>query len=128
MPVPYTILILENDLATLRMYQRALEQEYRVLAASDGDDVWALLQAHTIHAVVLEPGPVGGRGWALFAEMKCRPDLQSVPFILCTAQDERRRGLELGAASYLVKPVLPAELLETVRHHTHTEIASGGTA
>jgi len=128
MPTPRTILIVENDQATLRMYQRALEQEYRVLVASDEDNMLTLLKTHTIHAVVMEPGPVGGRGWALLAELKRHPDLQSVRIVLCTAQDERRRGFELGLAAYLVKPVLPAMLLETVRHLTHSEIANGGTA
>jgi DNA-binding response OmpR family regulator len=97
------------------MYQRALQQEYRVLVATSEAEVPSLLKTHTVHAIVLEPGPVGGPGWALLAELKQRPDLSSVPLIVCTAQDERSRGLKLGVTAYLVKPVLPATLLETVR-------------
>ena len=74
-----------------------------------------LLKAHPVHAIVLEPGPVGSSGWVLLAELKQRPDLSSVPLILCTSQDERPRGLKLGVTAYLVKPVLPVTLLETVR-------------
>jgi len=110
------ILIVENDPATHQMYQRALQQEYQVLVASSEAEVSSLLKAHTVHAIVLEPGPVGGPGWALLADLKQRPDLSSVPLIVCTAQDERSRGLKLGVTAYLVKPVLPATLLETVRH------------
>ena len=123
-----TVLIVENDQATCRMYERALQQEYDVLTASLEDDLSALLKAHTLHAVVLEPGPVDGRGWDLLAELKCHPNLQAVPIVLCTVQDERRRGLESGAAVYLVKPVLPAVLLETVRRLTHPETTLGGPA
>lgn len=116
MPTRQIILIVENDPATHQMYERALQQEYQVLVAYGEADVATLLNTHTVQAIVLEPGPVGGPGWALLAELKHRPDLSSVPLILCTAQDERSRGLKLGVTAYLVKPVLPATLLETVRH------------
>ena len=116
MPIRQIILIVENDPATHQMYERALQQEYQVLVASGEADVPTLLNTHTVQAIVLEPGPVGGPGWTLLAELKHRPDLSSVPLIVCTAQDQRARGLQLGATVYLVKPVLPATLLETVRH------------
>jgi putative two-component system response regulator len=114
-----TVLIVEDDQATHRMYARALQQEYQVLVASAEADVSALLTARTpVHAVVLEPGPVGSWGWALLAELRHHADFESVPLILCTAQDEKRRGLDLGATEYLVKPVLPAVLLAAVRRVT----------
>jgi putative two-component system response regulator len=119
MPARQTVLIVEGDQATRRMYERALQQEYQVLVASAEEDVSALLSARTlVHAIVLEPGPLGGWGWALLAELRRHADFESVPLILCTAQDEKRRGLELGATEYLVKPVLPAVLLATVRRVT----------
>lgn len=123
-----TVLIVENDQPTRQMYRRTLEQEYRVLAASIEDDVSTLVKTHTIHAIVLEPGPVGGGGWALLADLKHHPDLQAVPIVICTAQDERRLGLELGSTAYLIKPVLPAALLETVRRLTYPETTYGGSA
>jgi DNA-binding response OmpR family regulator len=121
-----TVLIVESDQATYQMYRRALQPEYHVLVASYDDDVLTLVKANPIDAVVLEPGPIGGRGWALLADLKHLPELQSLPIVVCTAQDERRRGQELGSAAYLIKPVLPAALLETVRRLTHPTSQSGG--
>ncbi len=119
MPTRLTVLIVEDDQATSRLYERALQQEFQVLVAPAEEDVSALLTARTlVHAVVLEPGPVGSWGWALLAELRRRADFESVPLILCTAQDEKRSGLELGATEYLVKPVLPAVLLAAVRRVT----------
>jgi putative two-component system response regulator len=119
MPIRQTVLIVEDDPATQRLYERALQQEYQVLVASTEADVSALLTARTlVHAIVLEPGPLGSWGWALLAELRRHADFEPVPLILCTAQDEKRRGLELGATEYLVKPVLPAALLATVRRVT----------
>jgi DNA-binding response OmpR family regulator len=128
MSVRQTVLIVENDQPTRQMYRRTLEQEYLVLSASVEDDVSTLVKTHTIHAIVLEPGPISGGGWALLADLKHDSRLQAVPIIICTAQDERRLGLELGSTAYLVKPVLPAVLLETVRRLTHPETTYGGLA
>ncbi len=91
------ILIVDNDHSTRELYQ--LE----------------LMHHHKIRAVVLEPGPANSRGWNLLADLKRDPETSTIPIIVCTAQDERRRGLALGAAAYLIKPVLPATLLEALR-------------
>jgi DNA-binding response OmpR family regulator len=40
---------------------------------------------------------------------------QGIPLIVCSTLDERRRGIALGAAAYLVKPTLPATLLATLQ-------------
>ncbi|MGQ0603483.1 MAG: response regulator [Anaerolineales bacterium] len=122
---PRTVLIIERDRATCLMYARALQETYHVIVATDEVDIGVLLTGYTLHAAVLEPGPVGGHGWELLTELKRRPDTRSVPVILCTAQDERRRGLEMGAAAYLTKPVLPAALLEAVRRLTSTLSSEG---
>ena len=116
------VLIVENDQATYRLYRRALEAEYQVLVASYDDEVLVLVKDRPLAAIVLEPGPIGGRGWTLLADLKRQPDFQTSPIIICTAQDERRRGQELGSAAYLIKPVLPAALLATVRRLTQSHL------
>jgi len=111
----HAILIVDNDHSTRELYQRALGQDYLVLASGDEPAVLDLLQRHDVRAVVIEPGPANSRGWKLFAELKRDPATRMIPVIVCTAQDERRRGLALGAAVYLIKPVLPTTLLAALR-------------
>lgn len=118
MPGRQTVLIIENDQPTSRLYERVLQTEYEVVLATLDDDVLSLIEASQVDAVVLEPGPIGGRGWSLWSELKNSPDIPAIPIVLCTTQDERRRGLELGSAAYLVKPVLPATLLATLHRLT----------
>lgn len=112
------VLIIENDLATAEMYQRTLSQHYRVFTTTIEQDALALVNANTLHAVVLEPGPLDSQGWALLAELQHHPGMHSIPIIICTSQDRRRLGLEMDVAAYLVKPVLPATLLKMVRRLT----------
>ena len=109
------VLIIEDDLATAEMYQRALSQHYRVLTRTVEEDVLTLLSADTLHAVVLEPGPLNGPGWSLLAQLQHPPNPYAIPIVVCTSQDRRRLGTEMRVAAYLVKPVLPPTLLKIVR-------------
>jgi len=110
------VLIVENDPATHQLYARALKAEYDVLVASNAQEAQSMLDAHSVQAIVLEPGPIGSPNWALIANIKQHPSSRTIPLILCTAQDERRQGLEMGATVYLTKPVLPTALVKAVRN------------
>jgi DNA-binding response OmpR family regulator len=112
------ILLVEHDQPTRELYLRELSRDFCVYACCDEGAVLELLRVHDICVVVLEPGPAGGSGWALLADLKRVAGTRALPVILCSSLDERKRGLEMGASAYLVKPVLPATLLETVRRFT----------
>jgi DNA-binding response OmpR family regulator len=112
------ILIVEHDDPTRELYLRELSRDYCVFACCDEHDGLELLRAHDICAVVLEPGPVGGHGWALLVTIKQTDAICAVPVILCSTLDERKRGMELGASAYLIKPVLPGTLLDAIRRVT----------
>ena len=112
------ILIVEHDEPTRELYLRELSRDFRVFGCCDACAALEMLRAHDIHAVVLEPGAIDGSGWDLLSDLKGAADTRAIPVILCSALDERKRGLELGASVYLVKPVLPAALLEAVRRVT----------
>jgi DNA-binding response OmpR family regulator len=45
--------------------------------------------------------------------------INPLPIILCSTLDARRRGFENGANIYLVKPVLPTVLIETLHQLTY---------
>jgi DNA-binding response OmpR family regulator len=112
------ILIVEHDEPTRELYLRELSRDYRVFACCDERAALELLRTNDIRAVVLEPGAADGSGWDLLSNLKHVTGMRAVPIILCSALDERKRGLELGASAYLVKPVLPAALLEALRRVT----------
>jgi DNA-binding response OmpR family regulator len=113
-----SILIVECDLPTLELYQRELSRDYQILACSETQKALALLQTHPVSAVVLEPSTPDEQGWSLLAAIKSLPGPASIPVILCSTLDERKRGMEMGAVAYLVKPVLPTTLRETLRQIT----------
>jgi DNA-binding response OmpR family regulator len=109
-----TVLIIEHDVSTRDLYQRALSRDFKVLVCDDEIEALKLMQAHPLKAIILEPAMYGGRGWTLLSTIKETPVSQHVPVILCSTLDERKRGLAMGAAMCMVKPVLPSVLIDTV--------------
>jgi adenylate cyclase len=44
-------------------------------------------------------------GWSVLAALRQDPELAEIPVIMVTIVDEHRRGIALGAAGYLTKPI-----------------------
>lgn len=109
-----TILIVEQDDATRELYQRELGRRFRVVTSSNAEQTLALLRNDQFDALVLEPSVSNGAGWTLLEALQASPPLAPPHIVLCSALDERRRGMSLGADAYLVKPVLPSALLSTL--------------
>ena len=112
----HEILIVESDQATAELYQRELSRSYRVFICIDEQTALELIRTRPIRAVVLEPAIDGGQGWQLLIAIKQVCDVHPIPVVLCSTLDERRRGMELGAESYLVKPALPQVLQATLQY------------
>lgn len=113
-PTKPPVLIIESNSPTLELYRRELSRDFRVLACSEMNDALALANASHLAAVVLEPEISNGQGWNLITELKRYFRGKTLPIILCSTLDERKRGLEAGAVDFLVKPVLPSVLVETI--------------
>lgn len=110
-----SILIIENNNPTLELYRRELGRHFKVLACSELAEAQALVKTPRLAAVVLEPEIADGQGWNLLTELKQFFYGNSLPVILCSTMDDRKRGLEAGAADFLVKPVLSPVLIETIQ-------------
>jgi DNA-binding response OmpR family regulator len=112
------VLIFENDPPTAELYRRALSHDYRVLICSDETQLLHIMRTEELCAIILEPAGLGERGWDLLAQIEQISAQQRLPVIVCTTLDERKRGLQMGAAAYLVKPVLPGALIDALRKVT----------
>jgi DNA-binding response OmpR family regulator len=109
------LLIIDDDLPTLELYQRELSAEYSVLTCQDRLQAEKLLATPGLCAVILEPTIAGGAGWQLLEHLRRDIGRMAFPVILCSSSDERKRGIKVGAQAFLIKPVLPADLHQTLR-------------
>jgi DNA-binding response OmpR family regulator len=109
------ILIVESDSPTLELYRRELSRDFQVLACLDQGEALRLADTVNLRAVVLEPAAAGGQEWFLLPLLLQTLEARKIPLVLCSTQDDRKRGQDVGAAAFLVKPVLPMELRDTLR-------------
>ena len=113
------VLIVEDDPAQREVLAYNIRSEgYRVETATDGDEALLKLQEDLPDLVVLDWMLPNVSGIEICRQMKVSPDMQRVPVIMLSARSEendRVRGLEVGADDYVVKPYSVAELLARVR-------------
>jgi len=110
------ILAVEDDEGAIAIYKRYLEKQgYQVVGLNQGEQAvrWALeLSPRAIILDVLLPDK---NGWAVLEELKSSREAHQIPVIICTILDDgEARGLSLGAADYLVKPILEEDLLQAL--------------
>ena len=100
------VLLIEDDRRSADLFQLYLEGAgYRVSVARDGTDGLGLARSLRPRVVVLDLLLPGLDGWDLLGRLKADPATADVPVVVVSMLDERSRGLALGAAEYLVKPV-----------------------
>ncbi len=101
-------LLAVDDSITTRTLMRGLLEAggYRVRAAADGMQAWDLLQREDFDLVVSDVDMPGMTGFDLTTRIRNHPRLGRLPVILVTGQErpeDRQRGLELGANTYILK-------------------------
>ncbi len=111
-----TVLTADDDPQLLRLIARNLQfEDYEVLTASDGQQALALIEAHQPDAVLLDVMMPKMDGFTVCQRVR---EFSMVPIIIVTARgqdQEKIRGLDLGADDYLTKPFSVDELLARVR-------------
>lgn len=113
------ILIVEDEAAIRGMLTIVLEQAgFMPTAAAEVDSAQKILADSFPDLILLDwmlPG-ISGVEWA--RRLKKDPSFREIPIILLTARGEEEdkvRGLEIGADDYLTKPFSPKELVARIR-------------
>jgi CheY-like chemotaxis protein len=81
------------------------DEGFAVEAAAGG--VHGLRRARELRpaAIILDILMPDIDGWTVLAALKREPELADIPVVIVTIVDEQRRGIALGAAGYLTKPI-----------------------
>jgi len=113
-----TVLLVEDDAATLRLYQAGLKglHGWRLLGAEHGRRALDLMRQEPVDVLVTDLQMPVLDGFALIGEVYAR--YPSVPIIVLTSLPEGHsfeRARELGALKVLAKPVRLSALMEEIR-------------
>jgi PAS domain S-box-containing protein len=116
------VLVIDDDRTARELIAGYLEeQRITVVAAAGG--IEGLRRARELRpaAITLDVLMADLSGWDVLAALKGDPDLAAVPVIVTTIVDEPHKGMALGAADYLTKPIDRERLLRTLARYVTGE-------
>src|ERR1043165_7358092 len=111
------VLLVEDERKLRELVRSYLERGgFTVLSAGSGAEALSLADSAMPALVVLDLGLPDVPGGAVATELRTRGS--SIPIVMVTAkagEEDRIRGLEMGADDYVTKPFSPRELVLRVQ-------------
>ena len=109
------ILAIDDDPQVIGLYERYLTpQGYYVLPLTDPLKAKEQVLKVRPYAITLDVMMPNKDGWSVLTELKSDPATRDYPVIICSILEQADRGFSLGAADYLVKPILEEELVDAL--------------
>jgi signal transduction histidine kinase/CheY-like chemotaxis protein len=116
-PGDQILLIVEDDSTFARiLLDLARENGYKGLVAGRGELALAMARKFRPMAITLDIGLPDTGGWTVLDRMKHDPELRHIPVHVLSVDENRRKGLALGAASHLKKSGGKEIVSETFQH------------
>ena len=113
------IMIVEDEAPIREMLSFVMEQHgYQVIEAGDYQSALDKIVEPFPDMILLDWMIPGGTGIQLAKKLKSDDFTRSIPIIMLTARGEEEdkvRGLEVGADDYITKPFSPKELMARIR-------------
>jgi len=117
-----TLLVVDDAADNIQLLSGLLKPRYKIKAATSGEK--ALLIAARLpppDLILLDVMMPGMDGYEVCQRLKTDESTRLIPIVFITGhatEEERQRGLGMGALAYLSKPVVPDELLALVERLT----------
>lgn len=116
-----SVIIADDDPFITQLLSEICDSERMdVRIASNGDEVMALMLEETPDLILLDIMMPNMNGFQVLEEMSCMPPMRDVAVIVISAVSDNesvRKGYQLGAQDYFVKPFRVGELLSRLRTH-----------
>ncbi|MEH2015393.1 response regulator [Nostoc sp.] len=109
------LLIIEDDDKFARiLLDMAREQGFKTIVALQSKQGLALAQQFKPDAIMLDIHMPEMDGWTVLDRLKHKPDTRHIPVHILSVDERQQRGLQLGAITYLQKPVSPEALTQVL--------------
>jgi CheY-like chemotaxis protein/anti-sigma regulatory factor (Ser/Thr protein kinase) len=110
------VVIVDDDRASIDLLSAYLDGlPVQVVRARDGVEALEVIRRVLPAAVVLDIGLPRLDGWGVMTELNSDPATAAIPVVVASVDDDRARGMALGAEAYLLKPVGRDELVDALR-------------
>lgn len=116
------VLAIDDDPQVLELLSRVLTREgYEVELASSGEEGLSLAETSQPDLITLDVMMPSLDGWSVLSKLKTNQATRHIPVVMVTIVDDRKKGMALGAAEVLTKPIDREELLATLEKHSPTD-------
>lgn len=118
------ILLVDDVSTNLKCEGLILERKYKITMVKSGREALDFIKTAIPDLILLDIHMNEMDGYEVLERMKADPGTAGIPVILLTADDGKKskeRGMALGAADYIRKPVDPQVLLDRIEAIWRTE-------
>ncbi len=115
-----TLLVVDDTPDNLTLINGLLKDDYKVKVANSGEMALKIAFNLPPDLILLDIMMPDMDGYEVCQSLKFNPNTRDIPVIFLTAKSEtedERKGLELGAADYITKPISPPILLARIKTH-----------
>ena len=115
-----SILIVEDSSTTRALIKAVVEEmgDFTIIEASSGFEALKLLPTREFNLVITDINMPDINGLELISFAKNNPRYSTIPLIIVSterSEEDRERGLALGAMAYITKPFKAHELQEAIQ-------------
>lgn len=115
------VLVVDDRAEIRKLLSITLGLDYEILLATNGADALALARTCRPDLVLLDVMmPDGPDGFDVLREIKADKDLGKTKVLMVTAKGgviDLKRGQDLGADAYFIKPFSPLQLVQWIEEH-----------
>ena len=114
-----TILVVDDSSTTRSLIASQLSEcgDYEIQEAATGFEALKMLPAGKVDLIITDINMPDINGLELISFVRENPIYREIPTVIISTEDseeDRKRGMELGAEEYIVKPFTVRELREAV--------------
>jgi two-component system, chemotaxis family, chemotaxis protein CheY len=94
--------------------------EVEVFQAENGFEALRILPREKFDLIITDINMPDINGLEIIHFVKTNPNYQKIPVVIVTTEqgeEDRKKGMALGAQAYITKPFDPQDLLRVVRQH-----------
>ncbi|MEW6570168.1 MAG: response regulator [Nitrospirota bacterium] len=115
-----SILIVEDSTTTRALIKAVIDEmgDFTTVEASSGFEALKALPSREFSLVITDVNMPDINGLELINFIKNNPRYTHIPLIIVSterSEDDRRKGIELGAMAYITKPFRANELQEAIK-------------
>lgn len=122
-----TILIIDDSAENLVILSDLLSPHYRILAANSGaNGLRVASHPPCPDLILLDVMMPGMDGFEVLTQLRASPVTHDIPVVFLTALSsagDEERGLQMGAADYITKPIMPTVVLARVLTQLQAKLA-----